>query len=70
MSLKKQKLIINAALQNGGSITKKEAILVPGVDTYYCNERKHVGDILSRMVNNGSLIRIKPGHFKVGNFKK
>jgi predicted transcriptional regulator of viral defense system len=65
MSDQKQRLILAQARLNGGKITKKEAIEVPGVDTYYHNAEKHVGEILSRMVKKNLLIRIKPGHFEM-----
>jgi hypothetical protein len=31
---------------------------------YYCNGLKHTGNILSRMVKDGSIIRIKKGVFR------
>lgn len=65
MSDQKQRLILAYARQNGGKITKKKAMEVPGVDTYYCNGAKHVGEIISRMVKRGLLTRIKPGHYEM-----
>ena len=37
---------------------------------YYCNEHKNLGKLLSRMVANGSITRIKKGVFKIGGIKK
>jgi predicted transcriptional regulator of viral defense system len=65
MSQQKQKLIIGFALQNENKISLDEAISIKGVDTYYCNERFHVGNILSRMVKTGILKRLKPGKFEL-----
>lgn len=47
------------------TVTKKEVVDLFG-HCYYHNGEKHIGDMLSRMVNNGLLIRIKPGVFKRG----
>lgn len=65
MSQQKQKLIIRFAMQNENKISLDEAILIKGVDTYYCNERFHIGNILSRMVKTGFLKRLKPGKFEL-----
>jgi predicted transcriptional regulator of viral defense system len=65
MSQKKQKLIIRFTQQNENKISLDEAISIKGVDTYYCNERFHVGNILSRMVKTGILKRVKPGKFEL-----
>lgn len=32
--------------------------------SYYCNEHKHLGAILSRLVKSGHVTRIKPGLFQ------
>lgn len=58
----KQRKILQMAQEMGGEFTKGDAIELLG-SGYYCNEDKHVGDILSRMVNAGFIVRIKPGHF-------
>lgn len=52
------------ATSKGGEFTKKDAVELIG-NRYYCNEDKHVGDVLSRMVNAQFIIRVKPGHFKL-----
>jgi len=59
----KQKIIIDFAKKNNDIVTKKNVL---GLIFYYSNEQKHVGDILSRMVKNGLLIRVKNGVFKIG----
>lgn len=64
----KQKAIINMLRQNQ-TITKVDCINLLG-KYYYYNAEKYVGEILSRMVNKGTLIRIKPGVFKLGEGKK
>lgn len=63
-----QRTILNHALANDNRITKKEAVSL--IDRwYYCNADKHVGDVLSRMVNSGLLTRESPGKFLVGKGK-
>jgi len=36
---------------------------------YYHNHEKYIGEILSRMVKAGKLIRVKPGLFEIGKGK-
>lgn len=64
MLTEKQKKVVKYCQDHDGKITKKEAMTI--INTHYCNGSKHVGDSLSRMVNAGILIRIKPGHFQLG----
>lgn len=47
-------------------ITKRKAVELIG-GCYYRNADKHVGDVLSRMVNAGLLKRIKNGVFTLGD---
>ena len=35
---------------------------------YYCNENKHLGALMSRMVKVGRVVRVKPGVFRCVNF--
>lgn len=59
---KHQQTIICFARSNDNKITKKQACeLIP----FYYNTAKHVGDILSRMVKNKMLIRVKNGSFEL-----
>jgi predicted HTH transcriptional regulator len=58
----KQKEILKFVYKNGET-TKKEIIEAMPWD-YYCNDSKHFGDIISRMVKNGSLKRIKRGVYE------
>lgn len=62
----KRRALINFAFANNRAITKQQAVDLIG-RTYYCNGDKHTGDILSRLVNAGIFIRIKPGHFKLAD---
>jgi hypothetical protein len=62
-----QKTIIDFAKKNNDTITKKQAL---ELIFYYCNASKHVGDILSRMVKNNLLIRVKNETFKIGSQSK
>jgi len=61
----KQKKIVEFALRNDNQITKDQAVLL--IDDYYANGRKHVGDVLSRMVKRNVLTRVKNGHFVLRN---
>lgn len=65
----KQKQILDFALKNENRITKKQAVEL--LERYYfLNAQKHVGDVLSRMVNSKLLKRIKNGLFEINNDKK
>lgn len=64
----KQKAVITFCLSNGNKITKRDAMGL--INTHYHNGEKHVGEVLSRMVNAGLLIRIKPGLFELGKGTK
>lgn len=47
-------------------LSKKEIKEKSGINYYY-NVDKHLGDMLSRMVDNGKLIRVKIGRYKLGS---
>lgn len=47
-------------------LTKAEIIKGAGL-YYYHNGNKHAGDVLSRMVKRGLLIRVRKGVFRLGN---
>ena len=64
MLSEKQKQIVEKANEQGGTITKKEAVELIG-NNYFINADKHTGDVLSRMVTRKILIRVKPGVFKI-----
>lgn len=64
-----QKQIIAILQANGGEATKSQVVKQIG-GNYYCNGENHVGQRLSRMVNAGLLIRVKPGVFKIGKGTK
>lgn len=64
-----QKAIIAMCQANGGDLTKKQVVEQYGHE-YYANGAFHIGNILSRMVNSGMLIRVKRGVFKLGKGKK
>lgn len=36
--------------------------------SYYCNANKHLGDMMSRLVNSGKVERLKKGTFKFVSF--
>ena len=38
--------------------------------SYYHNENKHLGALISRMIKNGTVERIKPGLFKFKQFNR
>lgn len=49
--------------------TKAEIIKGAGL-YYYHNGEKHAGDVLSRLVKSGLLIRVRKGVFKLGSLEK
>jgi len=65
----KQAAILRECKNLGGTITKKDAVRLIGQD-YYSHAEKYVGDVLSRMVDAGFLVRVKPGTFKLGKVGK
>jgi len=50
-------------------LSKKDIIQLSGID-YYHNTEKHVGNVLSRMVRNGLICRVKKGYYKLGLLKR
>jgi hypothetical protein len=63
MKLNRQKEIL-LYLQKVESATLKEIYLNVSF-SYYCNEMKHLGAVMSRMVKNGKVERIAKGVFKI-----
>lgn len=63
----KQQAILDYARQHG-QITSNNAYQLLN-SFYYHNHEKYIGEILSRMVNAGKLVRIKTGVFEIGNGK-
>jgi predicted transcriptional regulator of viral defense system len=66
----KQRRILGALIASkslnldDGTITLEDATRLVGSDLY-CNARKHVGAVLSRMVDRGLIERVKPGVFRL-----
>lgn len=60
---RKQRSVV-AYLEKNGEMTLSQATALIGGDIY-ANAEKHVGALLSNMVNRGLLIRTKPGVFKL-----
>lgn len=59
---KREKVI--AYLLTVDKATKQEILDNTGI-TYYYNTEKHLGEILSRLVNNGTLNRVKKGVYEI-----
>lgn len=53
-------------MYSAGTASKKDIIEGTGI-SYYHNTSKHVGDMLSRLVNNGTLARIKRGIYGIND---
>jgi hypothetical protein len=47
----------------GADIRKKSEIVDKFSHWYYCNESKHIGDLLTRLVRSGWLERPSIGHY-------
>lgn len=60
----KQKKIIDLANMQGGTFTKQDAVL-KFKDDYFHNPERYVGMVITRMVNSGMLVRLKPGVYSV-----
>jgi len=54
-------MLVREAYANDG-ITLDKAVELIG-SRYYCNERFHTANVLSRLVKMGKLKRVKPGFF-------
>jgi hypothetical protein len=48
-------------------VMTKQEIIKKARLFYYHNTNKHAGDVLTRMVKNGSLTRISRGNYKLGS---
>jgi len=59
-----QKKVLQLAQEAGGTVASSTIVEALG-RKYYSNPEKHVGDIVSRMVKSGLLIRVKPGVFRL-----
>ena len=64
MTTFKQKILLELIKQNGEM--QKSAIVEHCDGWYYANADKHVGDILSRMVESNLIHRPKQGLYKYG----
>ena len=60
----KQKKIIDLANKQGGTVTKREAVLELK-DDYFHDPDRYIGMVLTRMVNSGMLVRLKHGVYSV-----
>jgi len=47
-------------------VLSKRAIIARGEIGYFRNTDKHVGDTLTRLINNGLLTRPKRGYYQLG----
>jgi len=59
-----QKKVLQLAQNMDGMVVSSTIVEALG-GQYYSNPEKHVGDIVSRMVKSGLLIRVKPGVFRL-----
>ena len=60
-------MIVDYIREGRQEITKQEATAILG-RFYYCNEEKHVGELLSRMIKSGILERVKRGTYKLKKY--
>lgn len=61
--------VIGEYLKQNGTSKKSDMYKDLKVSSwYYANASKHFGDILSRMVKNGLIIRISKGVYEFGNY--
>lgn len=59
-----QKKVLKLAQDMGGTVVSSTIVEALG-GAYFRNPEKYVGDIVSRMVKSGLLIRVKPGVFRL-----
>lgn len=68
--MERQKQILKAFENDKFLVLSKQEIKTKARIGYYHNTDKHLGDTLSRMVKNGSLIRLSKGKYKLGSGNK
>jgi hypothetical protein len=66
----KQHQIIKYLRQMENETAKRSEIINQFRHWYYCNEEKHISDVLHRMVKSGLLVKPKSGFYKVGEKRK
>lgn len=57
------------ARANGGQISRKQAVDLIG-SNYFHNADKYTGETLARLVKNQSLIRVRPGVYRIAEGAK
>lgn len=62
--LSPKQAVVMSALKKKGTLTLTEAVDLIGGNVY-TNRRFHVGNVLSRMVERGMIVRVKPGLFRL-----
>jgi len=66
MKASENQLLIIQYLFGKGEVSKSKMMQEMEIESwYYHNSEKHFGDILSRMVNRGFIIRVKKGVYKL-----
>jgi hypothetical protein len=66
MKASEKQLFVMRYLFDKGEVSKSRMMEELEVGRwYYCNAEKHFGEILSRMVNSGFIIRAKKGVYKL-----
>jgi hypothetical protein len=68
--MERQKQILEVFKGDTKLILRKSEIKVRGNIDYFNNTDKYLGETLTRMVKNGSLIRISIGNYKLGSGDK
>lgn len=67
--MEKSRIILNY-LYEKKQASLDDIIKDTDVDTYYCNGRFHVGNIVNRLIKSGRLARVKKGVYKFVRFDK
>ena len=65
----RQKQILEVFEGDFDKVLKKSEIIKKGKISYYINTKKWVGETLTRMVRNGSLIRVSHGLYKLNRHR-
>ena len=66
----KQRIIFNFVRDQKGPVKKSDLTKKFGRRWYFANASKNLGDVLTRMVNQNWLVRVKPGYYEAGTGKK
>lgn len=61
----RQRQIMKFIREHNGEAVKLSEIIEKFKHWYYCNARKHISDIMYRMIKSGKLVKPDRGYYKI-----